>query len=98
MQQLYDAGYTGLRGTLLFCAGMALLGYAMGSFVFFVLLNVILGPENHEFNFPAGAALGVLLGVVSALVKIRRGNRLAIETVEDEQWQRELGLKRRKRS
>lgn len=88
--ELAQAGYTSPRGAAIFCAGLAVLGGALGSVFVAIVLNVLLGPEIQEWNMTTGAALGAVVFAVLGYSKVLEGNREALEAVEEAEWRREM--------
>lgn len=87
-EALAAAGYTGARGTVLFCALLACIGALLGSVVLAILWNMAAPDTPESLSTAVGAAAGAALGVVLGLLKIRQGNLEAREQVEDRQWRR----------
>ena len=95
-EELVAAGYTKPFGAFVFCAGLAVLGGALGSAFIAIGLNALLGPEQEEANIFLGTGIGAVLGAVLGAFKVRQGNREAIEAVEAASWRRELGPRGRR--
>jgi uncharacterized membrane protein YdjX (TVP38/TMEM64 family) len=89
-QALIDAGYTGPRGALLFCALLAVVGALLGSVVLAILGNMAVPGISETLSTVAGAAAGAGLMVLIGVVKIRQGNLEARELVEDREWRRQI--------
>jgi len=88
-EALARAGYTGVRGTLLFGVALAVIGALLGSVVIAILVNMAV-PAAQGASSLVGAAVGAALGVVLAVLKVRQGNLDARESVEDREWRRLL--------
>lgn len=82
------AGYTGLRGTIVLCAVLAILGAFLGSILFAILFSMAMPGNSVAENTVFGIAAGVALGIWIGLVKVRRGNLEAREHLEDREWRR----------
>jgi len=89
-EALAAAGYTGLRGTLIFCSLLAIVGALLGSVVIAILWNMLTPGLSETLTTWAGAAAGAALFVLLGLFKIHRGNLEARELVEDKEWRRQL--------
>ena len=89
-EALAAAGFTGLRGTLLFCTMLAAVGALLGSVVIAIVWNM-LNPGIPEWMSSAvGAAAGAAIFAFLGLIKIHRGNLEAREIVEDREWRRQV--------
>jgi hypothetical protein len=87
-EALAAAGYTGTRGTFLFCLLLAVLGAMFGSVAFAILWSFAVPANSVADNTILGIATGAAFGIWIGLVKVRRGNLEAREHVEDDEWRR----------
>lgn len=87
-EALAAAGYTGVRGTVLFCVLLAGVGALFGSVVLAILWNMAAPGTPEALSTAVGAAAGAALGVVLGFLKIRQGNLEAREQIEDREWRR----------
>lgn len=87
---LEAAGYTGLPGTVLFCAGLALVGGVLGSVVIAIVWNAMVPGTPEATSSAVGAGFGAAAAVLIGLIKIRKGNLEAREQVDDREWRRQL--------
>lgn len=95
-EELIAAGYTDRRGALLLSALLTVVGAALGSVVFAILLLFMVPGTSETWATLAGALSGALTGLALALLKVRQGNIEARELVEDNEWKRILRRERGK--
>lgn len=93
-EALASAGYTSARGLVLFCVLLAVVGALFGSVVFAILWNVASPGTPPEVSTAIGALAGAAFGVLLGVVKVRHGNLEARELMEDRQWRRLLSRQR----
>lgn len=87
-EELKEAGYTSLRGAVLFCLLMAGLGAVLGSVFLAIAFNALFGVGQESVNGIAGAVVGALAAGGLALSKVWQGNLEAREKVDDSEWRR----------
>lgn len=86
---LAAAGYTGRRGAALFACVAGAVGALVGSVLLAILWNVLV-PGRQEVATLFGMLAGGLIGVLLAVSKVYRGNREAVEEVDDKEWRRHM--------
>ena len=86
--KLKAAGYTPLRGAIVFCLIVAALGGILGSIFLAIALNALVGMKTESLNGLAGAAVGALAAGGIALAKVWQGNLEAREKVDDAEWRK----------
>ncbi len=87
-EALAAAGYTGPRGTMLFCIVLAVVGGLLGSVVIAIVWNMLAPGTPETLSTAVGAALGAAVGVLVGLIKVKQGNIEARERVDDREWRR----------
>lgn len=87
-EALSSAGYTSGRGLVMFCVLLGVVGALFGSVVFAILWNVASPGSPAEVSTTIGALAGAAFGILLGVVKVRHGNLEARELVEDRQWRR----------
>ncbi|HEX2840959.1 hypothetical protein [Hyphomicrobium sp.] len=85
---LTAAGYTGLRGAVLFCLLLAGVGGLLGSVVIAIVWNMLAPATSDTLSTAIGAAIGAGLGVLVGSIKVKQGNIEAREQVDDREWRR----------
>lgn len=85
---LAAAGYTGLRGAVLFCLLLAIVGGLLGSVVIAIVWNMLAPGTSEMLSTTVGAAMGAGVGVIVGLIKVKQGNIEAREQVDDREWRR----------
>jgi hypothetical protein len=95
-EALISAGYTERRGAMLFAGLLMVMGAALGSVVFAILLLMLVPETSETWATIGGALAGAFLGLGLALSKVRQGNAEAREIVEDNEWKRVIRRERSK--
>lgn len=85
---LAAAGYTGLRGAVLFCLLLAVVGGLLGSVVIAIVWNMLAPGTSATLSTAIGAAMGAGVGVIVGLIKVKQGNIEAREQIDDREWRR----------
>lgn len=87
---LAAAGYTSRRGAVFFSLLIGAVGALVGSVVLAILWNVLVPGSSGTQSTLIGASAGGLLGILLGLLKVQRGNMVALEEVEDKAWRRQM--------